>query len=241
MIELPIYLNGRKMIIYYRISNNSYVKPKLSNATKRNCLINFMKEFGENINIIADNINHKLYSEIKDLILHIDNFEQTNLGNAGSFRYVLDKAVNLNDNEIVLFQEDDYLYLPNSKNCIIEGLEIADYVSLYDHPDKYISASRGGNPYIDGDNGEKTKVYLTKSTHWKLANSTTMTFASKVSTLKEDKKIWDRYISGDHPLDYQAFCELIQFYKRKLITSIPGKSTHCEIDGCSPLINWNII
>lgn len=225
------------MIVYYRISNNSYSKPKFENASKISCLINFTKnvlDIDKDIFLLyADNINEATFNLIKEY-----NPVKISEGNAGSFRRVLRDALILPDNEIVLFQEDDYLYLPSSRNCILEGLEIADYVSLYDHPDKYIAANKGGNPFIEDDGGEKTKVYLTKSTHWKLANSTTMTFATKVKTLREDKPVWDKYISGNHPYDFQAFCELIQNKGRKLVTPIPAKSTHAEIASCSPLIKW---
>jgi outer membrane scaffolding protein for murein synthesis (MipA/OmpV family) len=63
----------------------------------------------------------------------------------------------------------------------------ASFVSLYDHPDKYLPPSQGGNPYCEGG-AEDTRVYLTKSTHWKITNSTTMTFAATVSTLKKNRR-----------------------------------------------------
>jgi hypothetical protein len=60
-----------------------------------------------------------------------------------------------------------------------EGFELgASFVALYDHPDKYLDPSKGGNPYCEGG-AEDTRVYLTTSCHWKITNSTTMTFAAK--------------------------------------------------------------
>ena len=71
---------------------------------------------------------------------------------------------------------------------------IADYVTLYDHPDKYMDHDKGGpNPYIS-NGGEVTRLVKTDNSHWKLTNSTTMTFASKVNTLKQDRDIWMKHL-----------------------------------------------
>ena len=60
------------------------------------------------------------------------------------------------------FVENDYLHHSNARNILLEGFTVgADYVSLYDHPDKYLNANEGGNPFIE-DGGEVTKVYLSK-------------------------------------------------------------------------------
>ena len=131
---------------------------------------------------------------------------------------------------------------------IEEGLEIADYVTLYDHPDKYVDKENGGNPYVR-KGGERTRVLLTKSSHWKQTNSTTHTFATKVRTLKEDKPIWWKHTKKYHGLnDFEGFKQLgglgsIYNYffgkRRKLISCLPGKSTHIENAYLTPLINWN--
>ena len=230
------------MKIYYRISNNSYKKNKLEHATKQHCLSNFISEFRlpENeIILIADNVNDE---DLLDFIKKskVDSIEYTALNNAQSFKYVLNKAIQLEDDELVYFIEDDYLHLPKSFDCINEALEISDYVSLYDHPDKYINHAQGGdNPFIE-DNGEVTRVIKTESSHWKLTNSTTMTFASRAKTLKEDVDIWHKHLRGSHPNDFIAFLDLRE-KGRTLITPVPGRSTHIELNYLTPLIDWSKI
>jgi hypothetical protein len=118
-------------------------------------------------------------------------------------------------------------------------LHVIVFVSLYDHPDKYLPPSKGGNPYCEGG-AEDTRVYKTDSVHWKITNSTTMTFAAKVSTLKENENILRKHTSGTHPNDFQMFLEL-RANNKLLITSIPGYSTHGETAWLSPLTDWSKI
>ena len=86
--------------------------------------------------------------------------------------------------------------------------------------------SPGPNPLVR-DGGEATKVILTRSTHWKYTNSTTMTFAARAGTLKQDYEILRQHCETDIPLDFRMFIALRQ-RGRKLITPIPGRATHCD-------------
>lgn len=224
------------MRILYRISDGSYKKERFQHANKKGCLENFLKHFpSEEITLYADNVSDETYEWLQTYDLEVI---RTNGGSsAAGFRIVLDEALKLDDTEIVYFVEDDYLHLENSRQVLLEGLERTDYVTLYDHVDKYMPASEGGNPYIDEDAAEETKVFLTKSSHWKLTNSTTMTFAAKVKTLREDEPIWRKYIEGKHPNDFGCFIEL-RNNGRSLSSPIPGLSTHCEPMWAAPLIDW---
>lgn len=103
---------------------------------------------------------------------------------------------------------------------------------------KYLNSENGGNPQIR-ENGEKSLVLLTPSRHWKYTNSTTMTFATKLKTLKEDFSLMHTFCQDVYPHDYGLFCELIQKRNKKLASCIPGASTHCEVNYLTPLIDWN--
>jgi hypothetical protein len=224
------------MKILYRISDGSYKKERFPHATKKGCLDNFLKHFPkEEVTIYADNVKDETYQWLQEYECEI---LRTNGGSsAAGFRIVMEAALQLPDNESVYFVEDDYFHLPNSRTVLLEGLERSHYISLYDHRDKYIPASMGGNPFIEDDAAELTKVFVTNSVHWKLTNSTTMTFATKVITLKEDAEIWKKYTSGTYPQDFKCFLELRE-NGRTLATPIPGYSTHCEPMWASPLIDW---
>jgi hypothetical protein len=231
------------MKIFYRISDSGYNKIKPNYINNENCLKNFCNVFFNyinNINIIADNCSKSTINIIKK---YIDpaNIEEVSVGHgAGTFNLALDKALKQDDEEIIYFVENDYLHKQNSPKILKEGFELgASFVSLYDHPDKYINPSEGGNPYCDGG-AEDTRVYLTNSCHWKITNSTTMTFASKVSTLKRIELILRKYTLGTHPNDFPMFLELRE-QNELLITSIPGYSTHGEVAWLSPLTDWSKI
>ena len=227
--------------VFYRLSDGGYAKEKPDYVNNENCLVNFLSIFkNEKIHIIADNVSDDTWEwlngiETTDVYSNPFAIERTQLGSgAQSFNYVLNKSLDLDDDSVVYFVEDDYLHRENSDKVLIEGIKLgADYITLYDHPDKFID---GINPYIS-DGGEETKVFLTKSCHWKLTNSTTMTFASKVSVLKDDEDIIRRWTTGTHPNDFEMFIDLRKKGK-SLISPIPGYSTHGETRFLSPLINW---
>jgi hypothetical protein len=224
------------MKIYYRISDTGYNKIKPDYINNENCLKNFIYIFGNiDIQIIADNCSENSLKMIYKYV-HPNKVKKVSIGHgAGTFNLALDRALKLDDDdEIVYFVENDYLHKLEANNVLIEGIKLgSDYVSLYDHPDKY---QDGINPYVEYG-GEITKVFLSKSCHWKLTNSTTMTFATKVKILKEDEEILRYFTTDTHPNDFNMFLALRE-KGRSLITPLPGYSTHGETAWLSPLINW---
>lgn len=223
------------MHILFRISEAGYNKVKPSYVNNSNCTLNAVKTFTQaKWKIIADNISEST-SEMLARVNLDQSVEHVNVGHgAGTFNLALDYALTLPENEIVYFLENDYLHKPGSEQILEEGFRIgAEFVALYDHPDKYMN---GVNPYVT-DGGEVTKVFLSDSCHWKLTNSTTMTFAARVDTLKKYEEVLRKYTSTSHPHDFEMWIELRE-KGASLITPLPGYSTHGESAWLSPLINW---
>jgi len=256
------------LYIIYRISDKSLPKYKLPNAGKKECLLNTIKEFGkENLYILADNCSQETLNWLYSLNIQV---EETHNGNGETCYYIFDKLIDKYDKDDYLYLlEDDYLHLPNSKQILLEGLQIADYVTLYDHPDMYKENSPN---LLVHDGLPKCSIFLTESRHWRETISTTMTFAARVQTLIEDREIWKQFCINPIPLDYTAFLNItksndlheakrliklnsyelakiiINNYfndkvKRLLISPIPALSTHTDLndDNLSPLINWEQI
>ena len=255
--------------VLYRISDkgNNASKTKLDNATKQHCLLNAIEHFGkENIYVIADNCSDELISFIDAQGLR---HEETHLGNSASFKYAITKVINTYpDEDIVYMLEDDYLHLSGSMQLIIEGLEIADYVTLYDHSDQYMTFDRNkpGAAPLNRFGLHRWKIFVTEHSHWRETPSTTMTFAARVKTLKADYKILMDNPDKGSPLDFPMFLKLTKqtgimaalsvwryrkalknivmntfalFRKKRLLIScLPGRSTHCEKKWLSPLTDW---
>jgi hypothetical protein len=226
------------MKVIYRISDAGYSKVKPDYISNENCLKNFISVFGnQNLHIIADNCSEDTLKMITKYV-HPNSIETVSVGHgAGTFNLALDMALGFDDETIIYFVENDYLHKPGSDKVLIEGLQIGyNYVALYDHPDKYMN---GANPFVE-DGGEVTRVMLSESCHWKITNSTTMTFAAQVKTLKEDESILREYTKGSYPRDFEMFLALRE-KQHGLITPIPGYSTHGETAWLSPLIDWSAI
>ena len=252
------------MMVYFRISDKGNPKEKIPNAGKRECLLNAIAEFGvECVYVIADNCEPATVDFIRAQGLP---YEETALGNAASFMYSVNLILKRHSlSETVYLLEDDYLHLPGSKVLLNEGLEIADYVTLYDHPDKYVLENEGGNPF-NHQVLNTTRLYVTRHSHWRDTDSTTMTFACKVVTLSEDFPIWQKNAQSGNPDDFHSFMEITQnkfshalsfLFRRKkqefsiiilnwarrkkvkrLISAIPSRATHAEVKSLAPVLDW---
>jgi hypothetical protein len=152
---------------------------------------------------------------------------------ANSFLAMLDHvmAKKLKPETVVYFLEDDYIHKEGWVDVLLEGLSLPsiDYVTLFDHRDKYFFPS-----YAD----LQAKIFHTKTCHWRTTPSTTNTYAMRFKTLMRDLPIHrvfseGRKISADH----EKFCSLGE-KGSVLISSIPGYSTHVEPEFASPCQNW---
>tara|TARA_R110000787_G_scaffold30054_1_gene81019 strand:- start:135 stop:821 length:687 start_codon:yes stop_codon:yes gene_type:complete len=228
------------MKIIYRISDTGYSKVKPSYITNETCLRNAIEMFPwfeHSWTVLADNISEETRVMIQKYISEKFITDVSVGHGAGTFNLALDEALTYDDNEIVYFLENDYLHKPDSDKILLEGFNVGyDYVALYDHPDKYMN---GANPYVE-DGGEVTRVMLSESCHWKITNSTTMTFAAKVKTLREDEEILRKYTLGEYPRDFEMFLALRE-KEHGLITPIPGYSTHGETAWLTPLTDWSLL
>ncbi len=238
------------MKIFYRISESTNSEHaaartwqvKLPNATKRNCLLNVMECFPTaNITIFVDSITEDTWNWLTSLDrVRIIKIEAGS--DAKSMRVLLDQAIQIEDEkEIILFQEDDYLYLPGAEHKIIESLQYAHYSTGYLHPDKFWHPSRGGNPYTPMENvSEPTQVIKTSDHFWMVTNSTTNTFATTVGTMKEDIDTW---MWGTEDLintkDFAIFLKLRE-KGRALVQPIPSLATHCLKGFEAPLVGLDI-
>lgn len=178
---------------------------------------------------------HLLYDgEFKDNVderIHfISNFSGGSDWNSYVYAWNYVKKLELQDNDLIYIAENDYVFVkgwPNKVKELFETYSGLDYVTLYDHPDKY-------NPNVYPD--LQTYLFLTKSHHWRLTPSTTGSVIFGKRILNED---FDVHTSN--PSDFWRFKELHDTRSRTVLSPIPSLATHCEVEHLSPTIDWKKI
>lgn len=175
------------------------------------------------------------FGPIQDTFLkNENNVKIINCGQeSSSFSKTFDIALenNFSDDTIIYFLEDDYLHRPGWCEVLLDGFSLpVDYISLYDHLDKYIS---------HGYENLQSKIFISNFVHWRTTPSTCNSYAAKIKTLKLDYGIHKHYSDASPDgisMDHAKFVHLENSGK-KLITPMPGYSTHCD-HLQSPIVEW---
>ena len=146
-----------------------------------------------------------------------------------TYKYI--KTLNVGDNDLIYFLENDYLHTDNWVEEIVtlfqtypQGL---NYVSLYDHNDKY---------FPEHVNDMISRVYTTNTHHWRTIGSTCGSYIIPKNIFIEDEDI-----NTGGPGDHNKFLHLNSTKNRFVLTPIPGLSTHCMEGLMSPTIDWETI
>ncbi len=229
----------KKIEIFVRhcnFSKHSSNRERINNFSKESCFKNLKETIDKdnaNITFLMDgNLeSHFLKNEKEYKVVQIDGGNNAKSLN-NTFQYV-DKC-NFSNDQIIYFLEDDYLHKKNWTNVLLEGFELkAEYISLYDHPDKY---------QLPQYNKLQSKILITESCHWRTVPSTTGTFAVKFNTFKKHLNIYKKfiYIDAGTTKDHEMFLELWKSGS-SLITPIPGFASHMDLHWLSPMTDWEKI
>ena len=128
------------------------------------------------------------------------------------------------NDEFIYMLENDYLHssawLKKIEELITSKIK-TDYISLYDHPDKYFGHKSFNLKY----SRLKSQIQITDSHYWRTTPSTCGSFIASVKVLREDRlfykvKIKDRF---RYPL-------LRYLKKRILVSPMPSLSSHQMVD-----------
>lgn len=127
--------------------------------------------------------------------------------------------------DMVVFLEDDYAVAPDWQDAVSEGLKIADYVTLYDHPDKYVLPM-----YKD----LVSRIYISPTCHFRTVPSTTNSFACRASIFLGHFDIHLEFCDSriaERNRDHEKFLALWSFKNNRptLISSIPAYWSHEEV------------
>lgn len=146
-----------------------------------------------------------------------------------SFRstYEIAKSIESDDDDLYYFLENDYLHVKGWVSKVKELFSTysnLNYVSLYDHNDKYLPMY----------SNLVSKIFTTNTHHFRTTPSTCGTYIVNKKIFLEDYNV-PFEMEGDH----NKFMWLAENKGRFVITPIPGLSTHCMEGLLSPTIKWN--
>jgi hypothetical protein len=138
------------------------------------------------------------------------------------------------NNELVYILENDYLHtqcwIENVRDIYQSGISF-DYLSLYDHGDKYQHNIGFHERYLS----LKSKIYVCKKLHWRTIPSTCFSFITAPNIVKNDTGIFKIFY------DMWAFRILRNIKGRQILSALPGQSTHCMSEYLSPAVDWEKI
>jgi hypothetical protein len=146
--------------------------------------------------------------------------------------YILN-VVNHEEDPIIYCLEDDYVHRDGwttilregfSKTLLTQSLKL-DYVTLYDHRDKYT--------YDIMYRNLQSRIGISETVHWRTVPSTTNTWATRSQTFIEDCCVHISYKNQDN----EKFLFLGR-QGRTIGSCIPGYSTHAHPEHLSPCVKW---
>lgn len=217
------------MIIYYRMcslkSIGSNPTPLYQNEPLKlheYCLKSFVEAFKDcDIKVVF--LCAFCNSEYNDLIERIVPFEyeiiHTALDINASCLNQYDLFLKSGEDK-VLFQEYDYVWMPNTGQEVINATNHFDFVTPYDHLDKYTTELE---PY----------VRVVGDRHWKQTVSTTATFATTKTNFERFNDLFYKW----GYLDHARWIEIGE-NGGKLFSPIPSIATHMAKDFISPHVAW---
>jgi hypothetical protein len=231
-------MNIKIFVRHCKFSANSVGKNRPSWFDREGCFNNLLNTVDPDceVNVCFDG-NLKGSDHFVEKLLGCDLFcvhEKIGGNDGASFLNTLEFAYNSNfsDKDIIYFTEDDYLHNTGWPNILREGFTAtaADYITLYDHNDKYWFAMY---------EQLMSKVICTKSVHWRSIPNTTNTYACLGKTFRRDYEIHRQFcdLARGFTRDFDKFERLAELGKT-LISPMPGYSTHCEPEFMSPVVDW---
>jgi hypothetical protein len=139
----------------------------------------------------------------------------------------LARSSEFDPNDLIYFLENDYLHQHGWVSKVFElyegGLPF-DYLSLYDHRDKY---------HYEMYATLTSKLVYSQTHHWRTAPSTCASFILEKRVLDRDYGVFSSGLT-----DYYFFSKLIGERGAVLLTPVPGLATHSMEGYLSPTVNW---
>ena len=160
------------------------------------CLKSFKESLGKlkvKMIVLLDNCPSEYVELFKKFFKEedLELIQLQGIGNLRTFALQIKYLSEQNYSDIVYFAEDDYFYMPDQFEEMVNLLkenEDVDFVSPYDHPEDYSSKLHNHPNYLKS----------TDMRHWRTASSTCLTFLTDKKTLNEAKNVLSSYSRGNH-------------------------------------------
>lgn len=256
--------------IYPGISKTPAIYPQDKWALSEAAFASFIRGCGKlNVKIVV--LLDKCPEEYKQIFTKYVSPKQLvfrdypGVGNGATFGEQTRILLEQNDAEQIFFCEDDYFFLDNSIEKLLECQKImkeAHFLTPYDHLDYYI---RGLQDYT-------SEIQIAGNLHWRTVATTCMTFLTTKSILRETLDIFLTYTRNNYDASLWSALtkkivvsphsfladehrnEVLKIYvkawlycwrqilfgkKYKLWAPMPSLATHLEKTCLAPSIDWD--
>ena len=218
------------MIVIYRLcgipsTNPSPILQEDKFKLNKLCLDSFVMAFtGCDIKVVflCDFCDESLYRPLLDSVPFEKEIYFSNIGINNTMLLSYDIASEQDDD--ILFQECDYLYLPQSGQKMINAIKHFGLVSPYDHKNFYVDKSIHSG---------KTDIELFEDHHFRTTERNTMTFGMTKKVFERNYESLERW----GYLDNEVWKEM-RVNGDKLWIPIPSFATHMVKDFLAPGIDW---
>ncbi len=232
--SVSMKINQSDFVVLYRISPYKNGKSPVFTNNKHSlvnfCLTSFFRSFKHikpKTIFILDSCPKKYLQLIRTKCpFDYETLTFQNLGNIGTFYTQLAIAQQLPAKTKVYFAEDDYYYLPEAGEQIVQALNVFDFVTLYDHREHY------NTPWVDN----KYHITINKNHHWRTCVSACLTFGTTVGMIQKNYNTFIKYGTFDHPM----WLELIE-KGHSLYSPIPSLATHLVRNMLAPTVEWEAV
>jgi len=190
------------------------------------CLRSFCLAYGDikpKVIFICDNCPEERYRELLKIVPfeHEIMFTKLGINDSCLLQYELARAEN---DEVILYQECDYLSVPLIGNLMDKAIRKYGLVSPYDHRNFYVDKTL---------HKQECKIDLLDDHHFRTVERNTMTFGMTREVFEKNFDILKKwgYLDGD------VWYEM-KDNGQELWVPIPSLATHMVKDFLSPGLSW---
>lgn len=202
-----------------------------------NCFRNLLHTIKDNpnvkLNVIMDGkIDSNWISKYKEhyTAYEVEGGTMVKAGHA-MFNLLKQLKDNISEGDLIYILENDYMHVEGWVEKVLElfgTFKGLNYVTLYDHNDKYI------HDHLYGD--LVSKIFATHSSHWRTIPNTCGSYIASKEIFFEDVDDQIREVG-----DCNKWLWLHENKNRFMLSALPGLSTHCMEELMSPCVDWEKI